>query len=163
MITGAHAILYSRDADADRDFLRNVLKLSHIDVGHGWLIFALPPSEVAVHPTEGETSHELYLLCEDINAFVKEMSARGIACSPIENPRWGLVTNVTTPGGGKLGVYQPLHPRPEQIPVKTAARRSAAKKAPAKKAPTRKAGKAPKAGKAGKAKKTAKSAKSHRK
>jgi hypothetical protein len=132
MITGAHAILYSRDADADRDFLRDALKLSHIDVGHGWLIFALPPSEVAIHPTEEAPSHELYLLCEDIHAFVKEMTARGITCGPIENPRWGLVTQVTTPGGSRLGVYQPLHPRPDPVLPKAAARRSPARKAPAK-------------------------------
>lgn len=131
MISGAHAILYSRDAEADRNFLRDVLKLTHVDVGHGWLIFGLPPSEVAVHPSEGEAHHELYLLCDDVQEFVKAMTAQGIACGPVENPRWGLITQVTLPGGGKLGVYQPLHPRPEPVLPRVAARRkpSASRKA----------------------------------
>lgn len=112
MINGAHIILYSRDADADRAFLRDVLGLPHVDVGHGWLIFGLPPSEVAVHPTEEKEMHELYFMCDDVDAFVAEMQSRGIATSAIETMNWGRLTNVTLPGGGRVGVYQPRHARP---------------------------------------------------
>jgi hypothetical protein len=132
MINGAHAIIYSRDADADRGFFQDVLKLPSVDVGGGWLIFGLPPSEVAVHPTEGEGSHELYLMCEDVAAFVKVMTARGMPCGPVQNQGWGLLTEVTLPGGGKLGVYQPRHGRPPSAgapaPAKSARRKPAAKK-----------------------------------
>jgi hypothetical protein len=112
MINGAHAIIYSKNAEADREFLRDVLKLPHVDAGDGWLIFGLPPSEVAVHPAEKNGDHELYLMCEDINTFVAEMNARGIVCTEIFNRGWGLLTQITLPGGGKLGVYQPQHARP---------------------------------------------------
>jgi len=111
-ITGAHAIIYSRDADADRAFLRDVLKFPHVDVGHGWLIFGLPPAEVAVHPGEENDRHEFYLMCDDVEAFVAEMQGRGVACAPVQNMGWGTLTQVTLPGGGKLGVYQPRHARP---------------------------------------------------
>jgi len=111
MINGAHVIIYSKDADADRAFLRDVLKLSHVDVGGGWLIFALPPSEVAVHPA-GESHHELYLMCDSLNAFIAGMKQRGIACSDPQDMDWGVLTEITLPGGGKLGVYQPRHARP---------------------------------------------------
>jgi hypothetical protein len=114
MITGAHAILYSKDPDADRAFLRDVLRFPHVDVGGGWLIFGLPPSEVAVHPAETGGRHELYLMCEDVEAFVREMAARGVACGPVTDLRWGLLTELVLPGGGKLGVYQPRHARPPQ-------------------------------------------------
>ena len=113
MITGAHSIIYSTDAEADRAFLRDVLGLSGIDVGGGWLIFALPPSEVAVHPAERLDGHELYLLCDDVAAFVDDMQKRGVECTPVVDRRWGLLTEVTLPGGGKLGVYEPRHARPE--------------------------------------------------
>jgi hypothetical protein len=122
MIYGAHVILYSNDAEADRAFFRDVLgyasqalrgaPLASVDAGHGWLIFALPPAEVAVHPTEGPESHELYLMCDDAKAFVAEMNKKNIPCSPIEEQRWGSITRLTLPGGGKLGVYQPKHPSP---------------------------------------------------
>ena len=111
MITGAHSIIYSKDADADRAFLKDVLGFPYVDVGHGWLIFGLPPSEVAVHPDE-ESHHELYLMCDDINAFVAEMRGRNIVCSEVQNQGWGMLSTVTLPGGGKLGVYQPRHARP---------------------------------------------------
>ena len=114
MITGAHAIIYSTDPDADRAFLRDVLRFTHVDVGHGWLIFGLPPSELAVHPAEKNSgAHELYLMCDDIAAFVREMQTHGIACGPVQSQGWGLLTQLTLPGGGTLGVYQPRHPRPE--------------------------------------------------
>jgi catechol 2,3-dioxygenase-like lactoylglutathione lyase family enzyme len=113
MITGAHAIIYSTDADADRAFLRDVLGLKGVDVGGGWLIFGLPPSEVAVHPADSNDSHELYLLCDDVAAFVAAMQAKGVTCGAVSDQRWGLLTEITLPGGGKLGVYEPRHARPE--------------------------------------------------
>ncbi len=112
MLTGAHAIIYSKNADADRAFLRDVLKLSHVDVGGGWLIFALPPSEVAVHPHDANDRHELYFMCDDVHRFTGEMARHHVTCDPIQNQGWGLVTHITLPGGGKLGVYQPRHARP---------------------------------------------------
>lgn len=112
MINGAHVIIYSKDADADRAFLRDVLKLSHVDVGHGWLIFALPPSEVAVHPAEENGQQELYLMCESLDAFIAKISKHGVACSDPQNLGWGMLTQITLPGGGKLGVYEPRHARP---------------------------------------------------
>ena len=114
MIIGAHSILYSKDPDADRAFLRDVLGFPHVDVGGGWLIFGLPPSEVAVHPAEASGRHELYLMCDDVEAFVREMAARNVACGPLTDLRWGLLTELVLPGGGKLGVYQPRHARPPQ-------------------------------------------------
>jgi hypothetical protein len=123
MIIGAHSILYSVDPAADRAFLRDVLGLTHVDVGDGWLIFGLPPAEVAVHPSERNGPHELYLLCDDVSAFVTHMEKQGFACGPVLNRGWGLLTEVTLPGGGKLGVYQPRHARPKPM----AARRPAGK------------------------------------
>ena len=111
-ITGAHAIIYSTNADADRALLRDVFKFKHIDVGRGWLIFGLPPSEVAVHPSEENDVHELYLMTDDVEGFVKEMQQRKIMCAPIEDQGWGLLTHMTLPGGGTLGVYQLRHARP---------------------------------------------------
>jgi catechol 2,3-dioxygenase-like lactoylglutathione lyase family enzyme len=112
MIAGAHAILYSRDAERDRAFLRDVLGLPNVDAGDGWLIFGLPPSEVAVHPTDGEDRHELYFLTDDVAAFAAAMATRGIACTTPRDMGWGILAQVTLPGGGIVGVYQPRHPRP---------------------------------------------------
>ena len=112
MITGAHAIIYSTNPDADRAFLRDVLTFSHVDLGHGWLIFALPPAEVAVHPGSRNEVHELYLMCDDIEVFMKRMAEHKVTCSAIQSMGWGLLTKVELPGGGKLGVYQPRHARP---------------------------------------------------
>lgn len=111
MINGAHIIVYSKQAEQDRAFFRDVLGLTHVDVGHGWLIFGLPPSEVAFHPAE-EESHELYLMCEDVNAFIATMKQRGVDCSAVQELPWGSLTTVTLPSGTKLGVYQPKHERP---------------------------------------------------
>ena len=111
-ITGAHAIIYSTDADADRAFLRDVLGFPGVDAGDGWLIFALPPAEVAVHPAEADDRHELYLICDDIEGFVDELAAKGVACDPVQEMSWGLLTRVPLPGGGRLGVYEPRHERP---------------------------------------------------
>jgi hypothetical protein len=120
MMIGAHLLLYSTDADADRAFIRDVLSFAHVDVGGGWLIFALPPAEVAVHPGTGGFSQEhsghkmisavLYLMCDDVRAQVKALEAKGIACADIEQERWGLRTAITLPSGGQLGLYQPTHP-----------------------------------------------------
>ena len=109
MISGAHAIIYSTDADADRAFFRDVLKFPGVDAGEGWLIFALPPAEVAVHPGESGT-HELYLTCDDVKATIKDLRAHKVVCSPTRELAWGILTQVTLPGGGKLGIYQPKHP-----------------------------------------------------
>ncbi len=113
MITGAHSIIFSTSPQADREFLRNELKLTNIDAGDGWLIFGLPPAEVAVHPSDKNDIHKLYLMCDDIEAFIKEMNNQKVICSPVQDKGWGLLTHMTLPGGGKLGVYQPLHARPE--------------------------------------------------
>ena len=115
MIIGAHSILYSKDPDADRALLRDVLGLPHVDVGEGWLIFGLPPAEVAVHPSEENNVHEFYLLCDDVKRFVTEMSRRKISCGPVQNRGWGLITMLSLPGGGELGVYQPRHARPKPM------------------------------------------------
>jgi hypothetical protein len=109
MLTGAHSIVYSKDPEADRGFLRDVLRLPHVDVGDGWLVFGLPPAEVAVHPSEKNDIHELYLICKDIDSFVAKMESHCIECAPVRNQGWGLLTQVTLPGGGKLGVYEPRH------------------------------------------------------
>jgi hypothetical protein len=115
MLIGAHAIIYSKNADADRAFLRDVLKLTNVDVGHGWLIFGLPPAEVAVHPGEENDVHEFYLMVDDVEGFIRDMKKRKITCSEIHNQGWGMLTQLTLPGGGKLGVYQPRHGRPEPM------------------------------------------------
>ncbi len=112
MITGAHTIIYSTDTEADISFFKNILKFPNVDAGRGWLIFGLPPSEVAVHPATENGGQEFYLMCNDINAFVLEMTAHNITCSEIQNERWGNLAYITLPGGGKLGVYEPKHPRP---------------------------------------------------
>ena len=112
MIVGAHSVLYSTDPEADRTFLRDVLRLPHVDAGHGWLIFGLPPAEVAVHPSEKNNVHELYLMCDDVEALIAEMKKHRVACSEVQKQPWGLLTHVSLPGGGKLGIYQPRHARP---------------------------------------------------
>jgi len=113
VITGAHAIIYSQDADGVRAFLTDVLGLPSVDAGHGWLIFALPPAEVAAHPTDGDGRHELYLMCDDIHATVAELRAKGVDfIRPIAEERWGSVTAISLPGGGELGLYEPKHPSP---------------------------------------------------
>lgn len=112
MIYGAHVIIYSKDADADRAFFRDVLRYPFVDAGHGWLIFALPPAEVAVHPAGENDTHELYFMCDDIQALIVELKAKGIACTAVDEQRWGSITHATLPGGGKIGVYQPKHASP---------------------------------------------------
>jgi catechol 2,3-dioxygenase-like lactoylglutathione lyase family enzyme len=113
-ISGAHAIIYSEDAEADRAFFKDVLGFSSVDAGGGWLIFALPQAELAVHPAEpGKPGHELFLTCEDIDSTAAELEGKGV---PVERPfydeRWGRLAFIRLPGGGRLGIYQPRHPRP---------------------------------------------------
>jgi catechol 2,3-dioxygenase-like lactoylglutathione lyase family enzyme len=115
MINGAHCIIYSKDAEADRAFFKDVLGLPHVDVGDGWLIFGLPPSEVAFHPDATSGRHELHLLCEDVEALVAELTARGVKAEPVASRGWGLYTQLHLPGGGTLAVYQPRHARPPSV------------------------------------------------
>jgi hypothetical protein len=131
MIIGAHSIIYSRNPDADRALLRDVLGLPNVDVGGGWLIFGLPPAEVAVHPSDENDVHELYLMCDDINAFAAEMRQRNVDCGPVLDRGWGLLAELSLPGGGKLGVYQPRHARPRPVEVRKAAPKKRAAKRPA--------------------------------
>jgi hypothetical protein len=133
MIIGAHIMLQSRDDAADQAFLTDVLKLASVDAGDNFLIFGLPPAEVAVHANDKNDVHQLFLMCDDIDAFVDDMKRRGISATPPANRGWGTMTEITLPGGGMLGVYQPHHKRPKVKAV-------AAKK---KKAPARKAAKKP--------------------
>lgn len=110
MIFGAHVIVYSKDAEADRAFLRDVLGFSSVDAGHGWLIFALPPGEVAVHPDEKGNRHELYFMCDDLKAEIAALGKKGVRCSEVQEARWGSITKIRLPGGGDVGLYQPKHP-----------------------------------------------------
>src|SRR5262245_26465299 len=121
MINGAHSIIYSTNPEGDRAFLRDVLKLPSVDVGEGWLIFGLPPAEVAIHPADRNDEHEFYLMCDDVQAFVAEMQQRNIYCGPVQDHGWGILTQVSLPGGGRLGVYQPRHARPEAMGTAAAA------------------------------------------
>jgi hypothetical protein len=130
MIVGAHSIIYSKQPEADRAFFRDALGLPSVDVGEGWLIFGLPPAEVAVHPSSENDVHELYLMCDDVTGFIGAMKKRDIACGPVLDRGWGLLTEVRLPGGGKLGVYQPRHARPK-APGKAARPAPARKRATA--------------------------------
>ncbi len=112
MIFGAHVIVYSRDAPADRAFFRDVLGYPSVDAGHDWLIFALPPAELAVHPVDGDGRHELYLMCDDLGAEMSALLAQGVHCSEVEEAGWGSMTEIHLPGGGQVGLYQPRHPTP---------------------------------------------------
>ena len=115
MINGAHSVIFSTNPEADRAFFRDVLKLPNVDVGDGWLIFGLPPAEVAVHPSQRNDVHELYLMCDDIEALIAAMKQEGLACDAVEDRGWGRLTHVSLPGGGKLGIYEPRHARPEAM------------------------------------------------
>jgi catechol 2,3-dioxygenase-like lactoylglutathione lyase family enzyme len=110
MIFGAHVIIYSKDAEADRTFFREVLGFSSVDAGHGWLIFALPPAELAVHPAETEERHELYFMCNDLKAEISALAKKGVRCSEVKEARWGSAATIRLPGGGEAGLYQPKHP-----------------------------------------------------
>jgi catechol 2,3-dioxygenase-like lactoylglutathione lyase family enzyme len=111
MISGAHVILYSKNADADREFFRDVLGLKSVDAGHGWLLFALPPAEAAFHPSdEVGAVHELYFMCDDLKAEIAYLAKKNVPCSTVQEERWGSITRMRLPGGGEVGLYQPKHP-----------------------------------------------------
>jgi len=112
MIIGAHVMIFSRDPQADREFLRDVLELPCIDSGGGWLIFKLPPAELGVHGGEKNDVHEFYLMCDDVDETVASLKRKGAECDAIGQRDWGRVTAVGLPGGGKLGIYEPRHQRP---------------------------------------------------
>lgn len=109
MIQGAHVVIYSKDAAADRSFFRDTLGLAHVDAGDGWLIFALPPAEVALHPADGNERHELFLMCKDLRAEMAALARKRIECSEVQEARWGLITKIRLPGGGRISLYQPRH------------------------------------------------------
>src|SRR4029077_15800072 len=118
MINGAHIVLYTKDPEADRAFFRDVLQLPFIDAGHGWLIFPLPPAEAAFHgqdkdDAESSGEHELYFTCDDIAATLSELKQKNVPVSAVTAQRWGSLASLTLPGGSKIGIYQPKHPRPE--------------------------------------------------
>jgi catechol 2,3-dioxygenase-like lactoylglutathione lyase family enzyme len=112
MINGAHIVIYTKDAEADRAFFRDVLKLSSVDAGHGWLIFALPPLEAAFHDSEKNDQHELYFMCDNIAATLKDLKSKNVKVSDVSEERWGKVAKFDLPGGGRIGVYEPRHPSP---------------------------------------------------
>ena len=112
MIIGAHSVIYSIDPEADHRFLRDVLGLQTVDAGGGYLIFGLPSAEASVHAGKTNLPHELFLLCDDIDAFIADMRKHDVSCSAMQDTGWGLLTQVTLPGGGNFGVYQPRHERP---------------------------------------------------
>ena len=113
MFNGAHVVIYSSDANADRDFFRDVLHMPNIDVGSGWLIFSLPPSELAFHPHEDSTTHEFYFMCDNIEDTCAILADHGVECATVEDQGWGLLSSFKLPGGGGVGFYQPRHDRPE--------------------------------------------------
>ncbi|MEP7235973.1 MAG: extradiol dioxygenase [Ignavibacteriota bacterium] len=110
MINGAHTIIYSKDAEADRKFFTDILQFPSVDVGGGWLIFKLPPGEAAFHPDEDNDRHELYFMCDDVKSEIETLGKSGVKCSEIQEERWGSLTSIMLPGGGKIGLYQPKHP-----------------------------------------------------
>lgn len=112
MINGAHVVVYSRDAEADRVFFRDLLGFRSVDAGHGWLIFGLPEAEAAFHPAEENGRHELYLMCDHLKAEMEALRSRGVECTDVVEARWGSITRIRLPGGGEIGLYEPKHARP---------------------------------------------------
>ena len=110
MISGAHVVVYSKNAEADRAFFRDVLGFKSVDAGHGWLIFALPPAEAAFHPSGDNGPHELYFLCDSLKAVMATLAKKGVSCSKVQEERWGSITKMRLPGGGQISLYQPKHP-----------------------------------------------------
>lgn len=115
MINGAHIVIYTKDSEADRAFFRDVLKFPCVDAGHGWLIFAMPPLEAAFHDSEHNDRHELFLMCDDIAATLKDLKSKNVKVSDVTEQRWGMLATFTLPGGGKIGLYQPKHPSPSEL------------------------------------------------
>jgi len=112
MINGAHLVIYSKMAETDRAFFRDVLQFSSVDAGHGWLIFAMPPLEAAFHDSESNDRHELYLMCDDITSTLKDLKSKNVKVSDVSEQRWGRLATFTLPGGGRIGIYEPKHPSP---------------------------------------------------
>jgi len=110
MISGAHLIVYSKNAEADRAFFRDVLQFASVDAGLGWLIFALPPAEAAVHPSDESGTQEVYFMCDDLKAEMASLAKKNVECSEVQEARWGSITKMRLPGGGEVGLYQPRHP-----------------------------------------------------
>ena len=110
MINGVHALIYAKDAEKTRAFFLDVLGFKSVDAGHGWLIFALPPAELGIHPAEDEQYHELYLMCDDVKKTIVDLEQKGVRCKPLNETRFGLVTSFEIPGGGTIGLYEPRHP-----------------------------------------------------
>jgi len=111
MINGTHVIMYSQDAEADRVFIRDVLGFAGVDAGDGWMIFKLPPAEIAVHPTEGPAKHELYLMCDNLESVLAGLTARGVEIAhPVSDEGWGLLASIRLPSGADLSLYEPRHP-----------------------------------------------------
>ncbi|HEY4904455.1 MAG TPA: VOC family protein [Candidatus Sulfotelmatobacter sp.] len=115
MINGAHVVIYTKDAEADRAFFRDVLKLSSVDAGHGWLIFAMPPAEAAFHDSDNNDRQELYFMCDDISETLKDLESKNVKVSDVNEQRWGRLATFTLPGGGKIGIYEPKHPSPLKL------------------------------------------------
>jgi catechol 2,3-dioxygenase-like lactoylglutathione lyase family enzyme len=110
VISGAHVIVYTKDAEADRAFFRDILQFKAVDAGHGWLIFALPPGEAAFHPADENSQHELYFMCDNLKAEIASLATKDVKCSEVQEERWGSITKMRLPGGGEVGLYQPKHP-----------------------------------------------------
>jgi len=115
LINGAHVVVYSRDAEADRAFFRDVLKFPCVDAGHGWLIFAMPPLEAAFHDSEKNDQHELFFMCDDLEATVKDLKSKDVVVSDVNEQRWGKLATLALPGGGKIRIYQPKHASPLKL------------------------------------------------
>lgn len=109
MFVGSHMVIFSEDPDADRALFRKLFPENPVDAGKGWMIYKLPPAEIAVHPPFGDAKHELHMMCEDIHQTCAKLVEMGFACDPVEDMGYGLVSGFTLPGGAKLGFYQPLH------------------------------------------------------
>jgi catechol 2,3-dioxygenase-like lactoylglutathione lyase family enzyme len=133
MITGIHTLIYASDADKVRAFFRDVLQFPSVDVGHGWMIFALPPAELGIHPTDGKVYHELYLMCDDVKSTVALLKRKGVQCAEIRDVGWGSLTSVTIPGGGEIGLYEPRH----KTAIGLASKKKASARKPASRAATR--------------------------
>ena len=112
MINGAHVVIYSKDAEADRAFFRDALKFSSVDAGQGWLIFAMPPLEAAFHDAKHNDQHELYFMCDDMGSSLKDLKSKNVKVSEVKEERWGKLASFTLPGGGKIGIYEPKHESP---------------------------------------------------
>ena len=127
LISGGHSILYSKDAEADRQFIKDTFAFPNVDAGGGWLIFGLPPAELAIHPSSRNGRSEFFLMCDSVEALIEELRKKSVHCSPVQVRDWGLLTRISLPGGGKLQVYEARHPRPKS-PRATPRTRSPAKR-----------------------------------